>query len=921
MEIKDKIKVFISSQCGIEKYDIVREALKRRLEDTGVIDVYLFEATGAYSSTAMESYLGRLDDCDIILFLIDNEDSICPEGVMKEWKRANDLQKKSLYVFLNDKTKDETTIQKNLYGPTGTKFLVINEMKEFIEKGYISVIEDIFITYKNYCRGRLNNKIEEVENDNIEDNENNIFNQTQSCSIKKDMIKKFTAVKEYFKSKNPYYSANNIVTNSEIEECFLTFANILLHETSYNKKSIELLIKLVSESHLDENRDIILKKWESIKYCYENEISTAIECLSESYECSLDKGIDKWIINDILIDKRNLEYLFNQQNNIIALSEAQKIINNNEDVLYYPVLDRISNNIYNNITKEINNVNMSTPYTTKIGTNIDSILEDISEYYILAIYYGSYTHIKLVVKLLEDVFYNFYKIYGDNRWGFEALKYGILNSDSKVIKDICDRNSKVISACSTDKIRELYNLSDKTSIKYEKYKLKINTFKYLAYYFEENNYIDIEKEIFMIFNELLYSETSSKDLCQLIFESIKSSIHRINKEKVIDVIFLVVHKKYYRFFDDIFEILYRMDLNAVSEDKFNEVVKCIVNILKDKNLNKESRYLKQSIIRLRKCRFEGSNILDQAILNNWIDFYDCYKLEISENQDFYSLAQSYIEEIKSRNLAQVNEFYVGYGYNPQDLIRNIIQSLDIDLRRNDLINSITNVCRDCLINKKQIIGEKISSIQLLLILRHTCEENNIEFDWEKYNDSLNEDDILDGCSDILLNKETKLTLTSNYILYKIKSNNSVDTSEILELLTYYNDNVYENIKLIEAINIFIENSGVNQFKEIHIILMQFISRYIHDDNYEIRYRVIKCLFSFINKVDKDIVINYIDIMSNDADYRVKLSILNNIEQQDNKLLRIYKEILEKYIVDNHYLVRSKSKKLFNIIDIIENDKN
>lgn len=152
MEIKDKIKVFISSQCGIEKYDIVREALKRRLEDTGVIDVYLFEATGAYSSTAMESYLGRLDDCDIILFLIDNEDSICPEGVMKEWKRANDLQKKSLYVFLNDKTKDETTIQKNLYGPTGTKFLVINEMKEFIEKGYISVIEDIFITYKNYCR-------------------------------------------------------------------------------------------------------------------------------------------------------------------------------------------------------------------------------------------------------------------------------------------------------------------------------------------------------------------------------------------------------------------------------------------------------------------------------------------------------------------------------------------------------------------------------------------------------------------------------------------------------------------------------------------------------------------------------------------------------------------------------------------------
>lgn len=915
MEIKDKIKVFISSKCGIDKYDIVREALKRRLEDTGVIDVYLFEATGAYSHTAVESYLGRLDDCDLILFLIDNEDSTFPEGVMKEWIRAKDLGKKSLYLFLNDKTKGETTIQKSLYGPTGSKFLVINNIKEFIEKGYISVIEDIFITYKDYCRGRLNNKIKLVETDNIEDNENNILNQAKNWSIKKDIFKQFPNVKAYFKCKNPFYSTKDITPNSEIERVFLEFANVLLHETSYNKESVGLLIKLVIESHSDQNRDIILKKLESIKYCYENDVSTAIECLGEAYESSLHKGIDKWIINDILIDKRNLEYLVNCENNIIGVSNAQKLINNNEDVLYYPVLDRISKEIYNNITKEINKVNMSTPYTTQIGTNIDDILQDISEYYILAVYYGSYTHIKLVIKLLEDVFFNFYKIYGENRWGFEALKYGILNSNSKVIKDICDRNSKVISACSTDKIRELYILSDKTTRKYQKYKLKINTFKYLAYYFEENNYIDIEKDIFIIFNELLYSETLSIDLCQLIFESIKSSIHRINKLKVIDLLLVVIHKKYYRFFDDIFEILFRIDLDEINEQKFNEVVRSIVDIIKDKNLNKEFRYLKQSIIKLRKYRFENSNILDEVILADWIEFYDSYKLEISKNEDIYSLTDNYINEIKNRNLIKENGAYVGYGYNPQDLIRNIIQFSEIDLRTNNLILSITDVCRDCLTNKNQIIGEKISSIQLLLILRHICEENFISFDWEKYNESLNEEDILEGYSDILFNKETKLTLTSNYIFYKI-SNKYFDISEVLELLSYYNDsNTYENIKLIEAINIFIENSEVNKFKEVYIVLIQFISRYIHDDNYEIRCKVIESLFIFTNKVDSNIVIKYIDIISNDSDYRVKLSILNNIQKQDDKFIFRYRKILEKYMVDNHYLVRSKSKKLFKTISI------
>ena len=143
-------------------------------------------------------------------------------------------------------------------------------------------------------------------------NENNIINQVQTWNIKKSILNQFTNVKWHFKNKNPFYSENNINLDNEIEGYFLKFANVLLHETSYDKESIELLVKSVGESHPDENRDIILKKWESIIYCYENNISAAVECLSEAYDYALDKGTDKWIINDILIDKRNLEYLLNE---------------------------------------------------------------------------------------------------------------------------------------------------------------------------------------------------------------------------------------------------------------------------------------------------------------------------------------------------------------------------------------------------------------------------------------------------------------------------------------------------------------------------------------------------------------------------------------------------------------------------------
>lgn len=914
MEIKDKIRVFISSKCGIENYDIIREALKRMLDDTGIIDAYVFESSGAYSHTAAESYLGRLDDCDVVLFLIDNEDSIFPEGVMKEWVRARDLGKKSIYLFFNSKTKNETTIQKSLYGPNRSKFLVVNNIKEFLEKGYTSVIDDIFITYKDYCRGRLNNKIELEESDNIDNNENNIMNQIQTWNIKKDILNQLNNVKWYFKNKNPFYIESNITLNNETEEYFSKFIKVLLYEKSYNRDSMDLLVKLVGEAHPHENRDIILKKWESIINCYENNIPAAIECLRKAYEYALSNGTDKWIINDILIDKRNLENLLNEENNIIAISDAQKIINNNDDMLYYPVLDRISKEIYENITKEINKVNMSTPYSTQIGTNIETILEDISEYYIFAVYYGSYTHIKLVIKLLEDVFYNFYKIYEENRWGFEALKYAILNSNSKVIKDICDRNSKVVSACSTDKINELYILSDRISRKYEKNKLKINTFKHLAYYFEENDYIRIEKDIFTIFNEWLYSENSSVYLGQLIFESIKTSIHRINKEKVLDLLITVIHKKYYRFFDDLFEILAKIKFDEIIEYKFNELVDTIVDFIKNKTSNKNFRYLKKAIVNLRKCKFEYSNILDEVILSNWEKFYDEYKLELSEEEELYSLVYKYLEEIKNRNLTQGNGSYVGYGYNPQNIIRNIIKYSDIDVSKENLIELITEACRECLINRKQVISEKISSIQLLLVLKYICENRGIYFDWKKYNESLNENDVLEGYSDCLFNKETKLTLMSNYTLYKI-SNKYAGINEALELFVYYNHDIYENIRLVEAMNIFIENNEFGQFKEIYPIFIQFIAKYVHDKNYEIRCKIIILLFTFINKVDNGIIIKYINIISDDPDYRVKLSILKNIEVQEDNSVFMYREILEKYMVDNHYLVRTKSKKLLDKLEL------
>ena len=49
IRIKEKVKVFISSNCG-GRYTVVREALRLLLLETGMCEVYMFEEEGATTS-------------------------------------------------------------------------------------------------------------------------------------------------------------------------------------------------------------------------------------------------------------------------------------------------------------------------------------------------------------------------------------------------------------------------------------------------------------------------------------------------------------------------------------------------------------------------------------------------------------------------------------------------------------------------------------------------------------------------------------------------------------------------------------------------------------------------------------------------------------------------------------------------------
>ncbi len=180
MTTEERIKVFISSKCGGERvnfdklvhnaskskediaknavranYDLVRRALKRSLDATDFISTYVFEDEAASTLSAQQDYFDQLDNSDVCLFLIDNFDDGISPGLLAEITRAQKLNKKSLYLFLNHPDHEITSIQKNLEGPNGGRFAVVYDTRQFIDMGYEAIITNIRQIYQMYCKGKL----------------------------------------------------------------------------------------------------------------------------------------------------------------------------------------------------------------------------------------------------------------------------------------------------------------------------------------------------------------------------------------------------------------------------------------------------------------------------------------------------------------------------------------------------------------------------------------------------------------------------------------------------------------------------------------------------------------------------------------------------------------------------------------------
>ena len=144
------------------------------------------------------------------------------------------------------------------------------------------------------------------------------------------------------------------------------FLKVVLRKQKINNDKFELLENKILEIYNGNLKDLIGIRLEAVKLYYNGNIEECIQKLKNIIDKENDR-VPKWILNDIAIDLKNLENIQDELNNRIRFeNDGQRYLNNCEESLYYPLIDRADENRKKEILKKLINYQLESPYSTSI---------------------------------------------------------------------------------------------------------------------------------------------------------------------------------------------------------------------------------------------------------------------------------------------------------------------------------------------------------------------------------------------------------------------------------------------------------------------------------------------------------------------------------------------------------------------------
>ena len=910
---KDKVSVFISSKCdssedkknGTVKYGVMRKSLKLLLEETGICNVYAFEESPATSVNVVHSYMDKLDDADLIIIIIDNKDGVT-DSTLKEISRAKAHNKKCIYIFCNEREKEATDVQKDLLSSLkNPRYYEVDDFTNIARNAYEAVISDIIGIFNSYCRGRVEYR-EEDEEEITEDN-NIDLEVAGDADLTKDFIAGFTYTKYVAKKAANLAFGETKEATLQDRNCASLLGHIL-GEFGYMELDFESIKNDIKGYHRGNIQKIVMARYEAVELYFSGKLSESVDKLCECVEmCKGFKNIPKWLYNDVALDLRNLQMESDKERDDFSLnSTGQKLLDQDKEPLYYPVIDRIVSEHNENIYKHLLKNATQSPYTVNIGGAYS--IDKVCNSFIVAYAYGSITHMILIRKRLYEYLIALSLEVRDHKMFMLCVRLLTLSCEVKTLKNYLQAYGENTNSINTHDVKKLLESVKCQPMKIQQINAREILLQHFGYYFSDDDFKAEYEEIVDIVKGCITKKYAVSYVVKPLLDAYYHIRYRIDENDILEFVYYLHTNSIRMYYDDAFKLLFHIRLKNTSKADQRKYQNFIIKCLEDKEVRERCYNLPLAAQTLRQVESIGHSRLDTCVKKMCPKFYrDTYLLNTSHLDETisWSYVEKNIDTIKKDNAMQgKNGAYYGNAYDPYITIGRILSRSELKLNSKQL-SKLVDVLRETLFANLQTIDAKVNAMELLCVLQLRYSRNR-QIRKLVAEIAVNPNVVFQA-KELLLEKgyssiNIQLIFSLLQNILRIDSEMAISKS----LISVQNEDMSVRITAMKEIELLAEQGLLEECTDdVSVLLFHHTLSDSYCTNVDLRFYAMSALSKMLGSVYREQCLDRFVEMMDYEPYLIKVGLLYRISDDDKNDTKI-KYIFDKGKNDSHYWVRHVS---------------
>ena len=909
-----KIRVFISSKCGKQapaKYDKVRIGLKDAIEQTNFAKVYAFEQTGSSTLTVEKHYSWALEESDVCIFLIDNKDGVS-SGVQKEIEIAKKNKIKSLFYFCDEHTKTKTKLEESLIGAKFCKSSTVHRFEELIEAGAQDFIDDITEIYHYYCRNKL------VQNENrdeiVQSIDIAVTNKYFSPIVPTTVLNSVDKCKNYISkltlNQSLVYYRDETEKTSDLDVICMSFLPILFEGKAIKQFNTIQFLTVLNNIQEKQHFEIVKGRWMAIEKYFLNDLEGCIKQLQSTLKLAKKEKQPSWVIKDVLIDIRNVQSHHNTIHNIFDMRDidAQKELTESNENVYYPLLDRMLEDVYEKYIEDLYQEKLRLPHSVTFGNIFYSYGELLTSAFVISMYNGSLTHLLLFVKKIKD--FQFFLSCKYDYWYLkrDLLKYAIYFRKEKDIQSLKELCPEVLANLTSDDARLIMGFCNNHPVEQERFISQLLALGTIGYYLTDKDFEKYKKLVFVKIKKWIRNEDRTIGSGTYIFKCIEGISFRLKQDEIAEICILFIKFNIRRYYDDLFAcIASSIKLDNMREEVAERFLKQIVAVLEDKASLAIIKRRPFFLAVLRKQNYDLTEQINSKIKQYLPEFFSSeYRLETTQNKqtDFDDFVHRYVKDVQHANVEQgKNGRYSLSRVCGIEVLRRILMDDDF-ICGEKLLKDIIETAADTLLKSKQDLSTKLDAISLLICVIYKYpifKEKNIYC----FKNVINNQESIEAYNDPLFSSNiSMISLKIAILLLKLAMDIDV-YQDFLELMPYIQNDKATTHKITELFVNYLEvNKEIRLPSKIDILVLQNVLQWLNSEYLIIRWNATRLLLMMTRNKENLGLINrkLLNLIDNDC-YYIKNLVLRQFSNYDGITQETKEYIFAKCENDYNYVVR------------------